>query len=540
MKEQTGILRVLVFFCALFALGGFLHNALYGLDFATTITTIYYGFIVILWGVSVHHRIVDLRVRRLFMWIAALLCIYFFLQASKYTFFGTDEIATNLAWYLYYIPLVFIPLLIFYVSLYLNMQEDEHLNHLWYLLFIPAGIFVIAAITNNSHNLMFIIEGVKESGAYIYKYNVVWYAVTAWEVVLYGASLIVFGRKCHIYNIKKLVWIPWVFAFGASVLLVLTMLDLPKIFGISVWKSPEAFAFLIIGVLELCIQTGLIQANTDYQVLFTLKVPATICDLEGKPIYTSADNFRSFGENVTVKKSPIRGGSVFWAVDLAKVNKLNAQIKETTEQIESRNEVLRAENSLKEEQASLDTRNKVYDDIARIVKPQLDATREIMSSMTDEDFKSKLSHIAVLNSYIKRRSNMELLRADSDKLTLKELSTAISETCEYIKLCGISATCAPVKDCETDAERVIYAYEFMDRIVENEIDNLKSLLINISFKENVLILRMLLSGENEVMVGNDILSGDNFSVSADAHLTSETEDGETTVTLKLSERRVES
>lgn len=74
IKSRYWIIILLV--CA-FAVGGFLHVALYGKQFAACIVQIYYGAVVVIWAMSIHLRIIQMRVRNSLLLIAGMLLIYF-------------------------------------------------------------------------------------------------------------------------------------------------------------------------------------------------------------------------------------------------------------------------------------------------------------------------------------------------------------------------------------------------------------------------------------------------------------------------------
>ena len=93
---------------------------------------------------------------------------------------------------------------------------------------------------------------------------------------------------------------------------------------------------IIVGLAESCIELGLIPSNTDYNRLFRLsKNKAVITDHSGKVIYSSSDEMElpPPDEDTLVNTRSIHGGQISWTVDLSALNKLNRQLQETTERI---------------------------------------------------------------------------------------------------------------------------------------------------------------------------------------------------------------
>ena len=203
----------------------------------------------------------------------------------------------------------------------------------------------------------------------------------------------------------------------------------PKIKGIKLWDIGEIFAIVTIYVLEACMQVGLILVNTRYTWIFQdTDLPAVIQDNNGEYIYRTkgAEAVLNPSKESFVRSADISGGSVSWAVDLSAVNELNRQITATIDQINARNRSLSIQNTIREETAAVDARNKMYDRIAGIVSNQLKHIEELLSEK-EQDFSQRLKKIVVYNAYIKRRSNLELLRESEERISVEELNTAFSE-----------------------------------------------------------------------------------------------------------------
>ena len=132
----------------------------------------------------------------------------------------------------------------------------------------------------------------------------------------------------------------------------------------------------------------------------------------------------------------IQGGSIRWTVDMKQVRGLNQQIEEATAQIEARNAYLAEENRIRQERAELETRNHMYDSITRILKPQFDQIDALLGGAESVPEK-RIAQIAVISAYITRRGNMELLSA-AGTLTVVELVSAVTESLDYMRLCGVN------------------------------------------------------------------------------------------------------
>ena len=525
-------------FTMAFLLGGFIHVVIDPWDLTSCITQIYYSSLVLIWAVTINYRIVNKRVRQLIFSTAALFLLSFFLQMCKYRVFESFDTACRYFWYGYYIPLMLVPVLFLFVCLHLHLQEGERPNRLWLLMLIPSLILILIVMTNDLHELVFVFQDEKTRGnTGTYSYGALYYAIYAWVIAVLALALYISIRKCHIPGIRKKLWMPLYFT-SCSIIMILNIFGMPRVNGVVVWMFNECFAMIIIGMEEACIQLGLIPANSNYRMIARLaNKPFIIKDESGIAVYSSDNAKEVFQrqENIQIHTEPIKGGSVSWAVDLSDRMRLNREIEKATESIESRNEYLQTENSLKEEQSRLNAKNALYNQIAEIVMPQLYSIERLLEDVEDN---RNLAKIAFLNAYIKRRSNMELLKADLKHFPTEELASAIRESCEYLKLCGVNAMLNRVPECDLAADTQLFLYEAYEIVAEECLDTMKYLLVNVTMRKDMPVLRMALkvSDINMNLLQNQIASiGGVISCSSD----DEDLEGEVVITIRMQEGGVD-
>ena len=159
---------------------------------------------------------------------------------------------------------------------------------------------------------------------------------------------------------------------------------LPMVNGHNVGNEfPETFCFMIVGFILSCVKIGLIPANDQYaSLLKQTSIPAHISDYNGKVVYKSISSVKmpenlmpKAGNSITVDDSIVRtisipGGTVTWCEDVSELNRLNESLSEIHDKLTEENELHQLRNRLKEENLSLDEKNKLYDTIARAVRPQ--------------------------------------------------------------------------------------------------------------------------------------------------------------------------
>ena len=157
------------------------------------------------------------------------------------------------------------------------------------------------------------------------------------------------------------------------------------------------------------------------------------------------------------------------------VRKLNRQLEDATQQMENRNAYLMEENRIKKERQEVETRSRLYENISRIVKPQFEQIADLLKDRDHCDEK-QLARVCVLNAYIKRRSNMELL-AEGGELPSSELTSAIRESLEYVRLCGAETAMAGIGESDYPPEIIIDAYERIEDFIEKNLHFLSDIAI---------------------------------------------------------------
>ena len=521
---------VVIGFTLAFLFGGFIHVALNPIDLVDCISQIYYLALVTAWTISIRYRIVDRKARRLILATAALFLLSIFLQMFRYRIFCQLETAKRYFWYGYYFPILFVPILFLFVALRLKLEENENPERRWLLMAIPSAVLFLLVMTNDLHQLVFIFPEGSSGVTGTYTHGMTFYLIYLWVILVFGLAIFFAVKSCRIPNVGGRLLMPLYFSLY-GILSVFAMFDLPKIGGYTVWFFVECHAMVTIGMEESCIQLGLIPSNSGYHTIFRLAdKPVVVSDLNAAPVYSSpsAEEMFARGEPVQVYTKPISGGSVSWAIDLTEITELNRGIERAMESIESRNEYLRTENALKEEQSGVEARSALYNEIARIVTPQLEAIRAILQSGNGTVSDADLARIAVLDAYIKRRSNMELLRSDAADYPAGELASAVRESCEYLKLCGVTAVLNETPDTALPADTQIVLYEAFEAVIENSHENLRFLLINVGANENGAVMRLVLNAPDTDALGRKLPGGVRFSAETDPDA------GEVTVVLTVS------
>ena len=247
--------RMLAMFDIGGAWGSYIRAALYLLLFS-------------LWGYSLDRRIIQTQALHCLRLTAALMLVWLILRTLKYEIV-TDLTVARYIWYLYYLPMLFIPLLGVYIALSLGKSEKFRLTgRIGALAIIPAVLFLLV-ITNDLHQQMFAFSsGVPgEPDNYSYSYGPVYFCYLGWTVTCMFFSLILLLKKSRVPCSKKKRLAPFVIGCATVLYGILYLSGLP---AVRWWLGDMnvTFCLLYAAIYESCIRCRMIQSNTGYVELF--------------------------------------------------------------------------------------------------------------------------------------------------------------------------------------------------------------------------------------------------------------------------------
>ena len=408
-------------------------------------------------------------------------------------------------WYLYYVPILLLPLFLFYISLLVSLKEKQRIPKAWYWTLALTIAFIVLVLTNDLHQQAFAFQEGFVNWDSDYTHGWLFYAITAWQFALFLMSIVILIFKCRISSSKKHAWIILIpFAIGVVMYALLLFDKMPRINGAPIMEFPEAHIFTAAAVLECCMQLGLVPTNADYGKIFrNLSISAQITDLKGVPVYSSAsaiplttEQFEAqsglrIDEHTVLNKMPIPGGFGFWQDDMSELDRLNEELEEAKESLEQDAELIRLRNELKEKQIKIEQRTLVYDTIAKRTQKQSQAiSRLAEKARLSNDAAVKEENrrkITLLGAYIKRYANLVLLSQENTYIEAGELGLSLSEVLRYLNYCGIPCECINNADRLISAEAALLIFETFEKVLEVSYSDLKGVFVNLSEKENMTV-----------------------------------------------------
>ena len=448
-----------------------------------------------LWGYSIDRRIIQKQALHCLRLTAALMLVWLILRTLKYEFV-TDLTVARYIWYLYYLPMLFIPLLGVYIALSLGKSEEFRLTgRIGALAIIPAVLFLLV-ITNDLHQQVFAfssgVPGVPDN--YGYSHGIFYFCSMGWMVACMIFSLVLLLKKSRVPCSKKKRLAPFVIGCATVLYGILYLLGLP---AVRRWLGDMnvTFCLLYAAIYESCIRCRMIPSNTGYVELFeATTLAACIADRSGNIVLRS----RAAGEDmvcprdgvplirpngIRISSAPISGGYAIWQDNVRPLTELRARLSENKTKINSNKEKLREAYIIQKKLLELTEKNRIYDEMEARYGNQITRVGQLLrqcQGAAPEEIQSALKRILLLGTYIKRSANLYFLSQEYELLPQQELRLTIDEAVRVINVCGTECSVVYHTTGPMRATEVARLLDLLKVVTEAAMGGLYSLFISVS------------------------------------------------------------
>lgn len=459
------------------------------------IRTVLYLLLFTLWGFSLDRRIIQRQALHCLRLTAALMLLWLILRTLKYSVV-TGPAAGRYIWYLYYLPMLFLPLLGVYIALSMGKSEDYRLSRgTGMLSIIPAALFLLV-ITNDLHQQVFAfksgVPGLPVSGTY--SYRPLYFICLGWMVVCMAFSLVCLFRKSRIPSGEGKRITP--FVLGCAMLLY-SILYLSGIPAVRWWFGDMnvMFCLLYAAIYESCIRCRMIPSNTGYVELFEAStLAACIADRSGQIVLRS----RAAGKDITcpqegqrivrpdgmrISSAPISGGYAVWQDNVRQLAELRTRLNANKEKMERNKKKLKDAYLVQKSLHELTEKNRIYNELEEKHSRQTAQMRQMLARCEragPAKRRSLLKKVLLLGTYIKRSANLYFLCSEYQWLPQQELRLTVDEAVRALTACGtecgvIYRTTEPMR-----ASEVVRLFDLLEIVAETTVDDLRSLFISVS------------------------------------------------------------
>ena len=451
-----------------------------------------------LWGYSLDRRIIQPQTLHCLRLTAALMLVWLVLRTLKYEIV-TDPTTARYIWYLYYLPMLFIPLLGVYIALFLGKPQEIRLNVRTGCLAIVPTLLFLSVITNDLHQQVFAFSGGVPGGQdnSSFSHRPLYFACLVWMIACMVFSLVRLLNKSRIPGSGKKNLVPFVTGCITVLYGVLYLSGLPAVrwwFG----DMNVMFCLLFAAIYESCIRCRMIQSNTGYVELFeATTLAACIADSSGNIVLRShaacediacpeegTQVFRPDG--IRISSAPISGGYAVWQDNVRPLTELRVKLSGNKAIIKNNKEKLQEAYFVQKKLYELTEKNRIYDELEARYGKQINRIGQLLKQCEDTgpaEVQNLLKRILLLGTYIKRGANLYFLGMEYELLPQQELRLTVDEAVRVMTVCGtecsvVYRTTKPMRSTE-----VMRLFDLLKTVAEMTINGLQSLFISVSDSE---------------------------------------------------------
>ena len=438
------------------------------------------------WVIYLEKHVVHKKMRRCLTAIGCLMVFWFFVRTVKFHILH-DPLGEHVCWYLYYIPMILIPVLGLAAAMFFGEKDEEKTVRRIKILLTVAVVLIVSVFTNDLHQMVFHFAKQTPFSDNDYSYGILFMVIQGWMLICLTGMEIILIRKSRIPG-KKQFWlpiIPGILLLGWNIGNIFRLPFIQTFAG----DMTAVCCLLMAAIYQGCILCGLIQTNNRYFELFQTSggLDAEITDYSFQRYYHSGDfpqlspELRSMIVNrsfvqeqgIRINHIPIRGGHLFWSEDISVLLDQYQDIREQQEELTARNRLLKKTYQKEAERRKAEEQNRLLN----MIQSQTAGQLELLSQLMDELEKTKsrerynwiLGKIVVVGTYLKRRKNLVLTQytSDGNLLTMEDLRQSIAESCDSLKLCKIRAAYyVESGDVQLNADDILKCYDTFEWLVE--------------------------------------------------------------------------
>ena len=463
--------------------------------------TLLFAIFFTMWTIRLYYKLYDNKTRRYILFIGILIVFWMLIRIIRGV--TIDINIKRICWYLYYLPLIFIPTL-FYVcsnSLLSKMNKTRKI-----FIYLISSILLILVLTNDFHELVFKFN----NGIYFhndYNHYVGYYLIFIWIFYLFGGGMI--KLAINRLKIKKdlKVFLPLIVLLLGLIYTYLYILDVPYIreTNMSIVNS----VLICLGI-ELAFYLDLIPNNKKYiQKFFNSNLDMSIISLDGNTKYTTCafkvvpsfilDDIKNNKVKQTYQKKHIvydikknKDSYVILRKDLTNIFKLKEEMLKQQKELLKQQESMKLEEKTKRELYEIKIRK---DTINRVEKKLEEKRLEAKKILMKDDIKREdLEKVKRIIIYSKKKSmliisemNNEIYNEESIKILLNELIVGMSS----LNIEGLVV----VKNKMNIKGRIMsYLYDIVYELIENSKNNAVMIYV---FSDNNMVNLKAVIGTNK-------------------------------------------
>ena len=239
------------------------------------------------WGISLYNRTVHPQVRRLLLNVDLLMLFWIFVRTLRFQL-NTPPGMDRMLGYLYYAPMLGIPVLCVQLVLTVDRSERYRLSAWARLLWLPSAVLLELVLTNDLHQQVFRLQ---QPWNEKYQYGWLFGLVVGWIVICILLAFGIIAHKSRNPRILRRLPLPAIPMVLLGVYAVLYGFHFPLIKQF-LGDMTIVHCLMTAASLEGGLRCGLIQSNTGYEELLRVtSLAVQLVDRQGN-VYCCSENGR--------------------------------------------------------------------------------------------------------------------------------------------------------------------------------------------------------------------------------------------------------
>lgn len=333
------------------------------------------------WGISLYNRTVHPQVRRLLLNVDLLMLFWILVRTLRFQL-NTSPGMDRMLWYLYYAPMLGIPVLCVQLVLTVGRSERYRLSAWARMLWLPSAVLLELVLTNDLHQQVFRLQ---QPWNEKYQYGWLFGLVVGWIVICILLAFGIIAHKSRNPRILRRLPLPAIPMVLLGVYAVLYGFHFPLIKQF-LGDMTIVHCLMTAASLEGGLRCGLIQSNTGYEELLRVtSLAVQLVDRQGN-VYCCSENGRmadrrelqaamhgtvQLDEHTLLRSAPVQGGYVMWQTDITELVENMERLKENRTELAERNYLEQQNYEVERKNNALREKNRLYDLLQRQLAPQI-------------------------------------------------------------------------------------------------------------------------------------------------------------------------
>lgn len=435
--------------------------------------TLIFLVIFTFWVVRLYYKLYDAKIRKYVMIIGFLIVFWMLIRINK----GLIEIKeiNRIFWYLYYIPLIFIPSF-FNICVLTLLNKATKTKKI--IIFIISSILLLLILTNDLHQFVFKFpNGINNYNDY--KHFIGYYITCVWIFYLFGKGLVELAiSKIKIKKDFK--------AFSPLVLLILGILyTYFYVMNIPIFRTSNLSIILSVLIcigIELILYLDLIPNNSKYKKTFeNSHLDMIVISLDSDTMY-STKSFKKIPKYIydDIKSGRVRkkykeknyvydiktnkDSFVCFKKNIYELNVLKKKLRQINKELLLKQKKLKNEETIKKELYEIKLREEIVLNLEKSLKDKKMSINKILNK--DKLLYNDLEKIKLLVSYCKRKSSLIISELNSDTYNEISIQMLIKELLADSLSLGIKGEVI-VSKMKINSYQMSLIYDVVFSIIEN-------------------------------------------------------------------------